>query len=491
MLVVGAIRVQSSKTEELSNGPLYAEFISGNSMKPERDINMLKKFLKIFLAILGVVLISYIVLAIMNRDEREIVRGNRMIRTPETIEQAIVSAPIEPITKGEADWICWRGINGDGRSGVSGIKTDWSDGLTKIWRIDFLCQGEDSATWSAPVIQGNRLVVCGRDDVNDIVFCLNPENGGLIWKQTYLSKTSTNYGAGPRATPWIDDDRVYTFGRGGDLVCWNLLNGEKIWHRNVNDEGGEEPKYGHSSSPLVTDSFIIVKGGGTALTIAYDKMNGDLIWKIGSGPAGYAAITTMEIEDEPVVLSLHGKGLAAITPKKGKELWDIEWKTRHKEKPTTPVVKDNLVFITCDTNDGGQVLKVSKSGAEVVWKSKVFSSHLSDPFLIDGHIYGYSGDGNQNKGVFKCVELETGVEKWSTKEIGWGTSVAVDNYLLCCDLKGNLFLIKPDPEKFVKVTSMPKIWGKVRGWTWTIPVLANGKLYLRFKQSLMCFNIKG
>lgn len=452
---------------------------------------MFKKIVKIFQAILGVVLIGYIVVAVMNREKREISRSNETILTPVIMEQDIVSAPIEPITRGESDWICWRGIHGDGRSHVSGIKTDWSDGLTKIWRIDFLCQGKESATWSAPIVQGNRLVVCGRDDVNDMVFCLNPEDGGLIWKQAYPAKTAAvNYGAGPRATPWIDDDRVYTFGRGGDLVCWNLLNGEKIWHKNVNDEGGEEPGAGHSSSPLVTDSLIIVKGGGRALTIAYDKMNGDLIWKTGKGPAGYAAMAMMEIEGEPVVLSFHAKGLVAITLKEGKELWNVEWETRYDEKPTTPVINDNLVFITCG-DGGGQLLKVSKSGAEVVWKNKIYSSHHSDPFIIDGHIYGYSGYGNQNKGVFKCIELETGIEKWSTNEMGWGTSVAIDDYLFCCDIKGNLFLIKPDPEKFVKITDLPKIWGKVRGAIWTIPVLANGKLYLRFKQSLMCFNILG
>ena len=87
---------------------------------------MLKKILKIFLVILGIVLIGFIVFAIMDRERREIMRSNRTIQTPEIMEQDIVSAPVEPITKGEADWICWRGINGDGRSNVSRIKTDWS-----------------------------------------------------------------------------------------------------------------------------------------------------------------------------------------------------------------------------------------------------------------------------------------------------------------------------------------------------------------------------
>jgi outer membrane protein assembly factor BamB len=240
----------------------------------------------------------------------------------------------------------------------------------------------------------------------------------------------------------------------------------------------------------VTDSLVIVNGGGTARTIAFDKMNGDLAWKSGSGPAGYAAITTMDIEGEPVILSFHGKGLAAITLKEGRELWNVYWVNKHLINATTPIQKDNLVFITSGEGTGGEVLRVSKSGAEVIWKNGLFATLHSDAFIIDGHIYGYAGDSLQNKGAFKCVELETGIEKWSTNEIGWGTCVAVEDYLLCCDVKGSLFLIKPDPEKFIKITALPKIWGKIRGATWTIPVLANGKLYLRFKQKLMCFNIK-
>jgi outer membrane protein assembly factor BamB len=453
---------------------------------------MFKKKLRIFLVILGVVLIVAIVLAVMNFEKYDLIHRSDYVQTSTTTEHDIVLSQMEPITKGVSDWICWRGINGDGRSGVSGIKADWSDGLEKEWEIDYLCQGKESATWSAPVVQGNRLVVCGRDDVNDMVFCLNSENGGLIWKQTYSAETAdTNYGAGPRATPWIDDDRVYTFGRGGDLICWNLLNGEMIWHKNVNHEGGEEPTAGHSSSPLVTDSLVIVNGGGTARTIAFDKMHGDLVWKTGSGPAGYAAMAMMEIEGEPVVLSFHGKGLAAITLKEGKQLWNVEWETYGDENATTPVTKDNLVFITSGSQTGGEVLRVSQSGAEVIWKNKLIASLHSDPFIIDGHIYGYDGSSTQNKGFFKCVELETGVEKWSTKEMGWGTCVAVDDYLLCCDVKGSLFLMKPDPEEFVKVASIPRIWGRVKGGTFTVPVLANDKLYLRFRQSLMCFNIKG
>ena len=73
--------------------------------------------------------------------------------------------------------------------------------------------------------------------------------------------------------------------------------------------------------------------------------------------------------------------------------------------------------------------------------------------------------------------------------MGWGTCVFADGYLLCLDIKGNLFLMKPDPDKFVKISELRNALGKVKGPVWTKPVLANGRLYLRFKQRLVCYDI--
>jgi len=49
--------------------------------------------------------------------------------------------------------------------------------------------------------------------------------------------------------------------------------------------------------------------------------------------------------------------------------------------------------------------------------------------------------------------------------------------------------MKPGPEKFVLVTEMVEALGKVRGPVWTIPVAANGRLYLRFKQRMVCYDL--
>jgi outer membrane protein assembly factor BamB len=257
----------------------------------------------------------------------------------------------------------------------------------------------------------------------------------------------------------------------------------------VTSEGGKEPTWGHCSSPLIWANQVLVQGGGSGRTIAYDKKTGDVLWKSGQGPAGYAALNTIDIEDKPAVLAFHGKGLAALDITTGTELWNMPWETDYDVNATTPIVFENKVFITSGYGTGCQLLVIDPSSAEILWRNESFSSIHSDPYVIDGYLYGYSGDSYQNKGAFKCLDLSTGLEKWATNEIGWGTCIYVDDHLLCCDIKGNIFLIKPNPEKFIKITEVKGALGNVKGPVWTMPVIANGLLYLRFKQRLVCYNL--
>ncbi len=209
-----------------------------------------------------------------------------------------------PLEKGQTDWPCWRGPQGDGQSLVTGIKMDWSQGLERLWQVDFLCQGSDAVTWSAPVVQGNRLVVPGRGQGVDLAFCLDPATGALIWVGTYEARARSGHGPGPRATPCIDEDRVYTFGRSGDLVCWSLQDGRLLWRHNVREVGGQEPLWGHACSPLIYRDRVIVQGGGSALVVAYDKMTGALVWKSLEGQAGYASCVLQGAPEPRVLLAV-------------------------------------------------------------------------------------------------------------------------------------------------------------------------------------------
>ena len=413
--------------------------------------------------------------------------AERLVGSRQTIPQAVPTPP--PVAAGQADWPCWRGPAADGKSPVTGIRQEWSGGLTKRWEVRFLCQGTHTATWSSPVVCGNRLVVLGRDKNNDLVFCLDARTGDLIWYKSYRAKVGSSHGPGPRATPFVDQDRVYTFGRGGDLACWRLLDGELLWKRDVEDAGGKEPTWGHSTSPLVYEDRVFVQGGGRALVLAYDKMTGRLLWKSMEGPAGYAALALLKEESAVSLLTFHGTGLACLNVADGAVRWTTPWKTAYNVNATTPLVAGTTVFITSGYNTGCQALRVQDNQVQPLWRSKVIASHHSDPIILDGFLYGYSGQSEQNEGWFKCVELETGRERWRTNAIGWGTTVFVDSHLLCMDIRGNLFLIKPDPDKFEKVAELNAALGEVTHPAWTIPVVANGRLYLRYMQRLICYDL--
>ena len=399
------------------------------------------------------------------------------------------SESIPPVTTGDADWTHWRGANFEGKSATIGIQTDWSDGLNKLWSVNYLCQDKGTAAWSSPVIQGNRLVVPGRDEKNDLVFCINTETGDLIWKGSYEAEASSSHGPGARATPFISDGKVYTFGRSGDLVCWQLEDGKMMWRKNVKDEGGVEPQWGFSTTPLVLDNKVIVQGGGKALVLAYDKMTGDVIWKSMEGDAGYAAAIPMTIDNEVKLLIYHASGLSCLNASDGKSLWTVPWPTDYGVNATTPIISNDIVFHSSGYEMGCQAIKVTGNGYDVLWKSNLLEAQHSDPILIEGYLYGYSGESSRNTGQFKCIELATGKEMWSTGEVGQGTATFADGHIICLDIKGNLFLVKPDPSQFIKAGEIKQAVKDVKNPAWTVPVIANGKLYLRYLQQLVCYSL--
>jgi outer membrane protein assembly factor BamB len=280
------------------------------------------------------------------------------------------------------------------------------------------------------------------------------------------------------------------------LACWRLLDGELLWKQNVRDAGGKEPTWGHSASPVVYEDKVIVQGGGRALVVAYDKMTGRLLWKSMEGKAGYAALVLLKTENAVVgannhspLLVFYGTGLACLDPAEGAVLWTLPWKTSYDVNATTPIVAGTTIFITSGYNTGCQALKFQNDQVLPLWRSKVIASHHSDPIILDGFLYGYSGQSDQNNGYFKCVELETGREKWRTGAVGWGTTTYVDGHLVCMDIKGNLHLVKPNPDKFEKVSQFPGALGEVADPAWTLPVVANGRLYLRYMQRLVCYDL--
>lgn len=381
------------------------------------------------------------------------------------------------------DWPCWRGPNGDGTSNLKGIKKNWGAGLKKLWDVSALGEaGKSAAAWSAPSVKGNRLVVDAREGKNDLLFCFDADKGTPVWKKSFAAPGGGSWGKGPRATPCIDGDKIYTYSRGGMLNCWNLADGKKVWTQTT----GQEPKWGHSSSPFILGNLVIVQGGKGTIVSAFNKTTGAPAWKGPGGAPSYAAVMKADVGGRTQLVVFAAKAVVGVDPASGRQLWSHPWKTSYDVNATTPAVANGVLFISSGYGSGCAALSLTGTGVKQIWRSKVIASHHSDPVIDKGAIYCYSGQSTSNKSL-KCVDLQTGALKWDAgPAAGWGTLVAVDGHLLCLTNRGKLVLVQIRPDKFTKVAEFQAIKGNP---VWTVPVVANGKVYVRFQNKLACYDL--
>ncbi|OVE74358.1 hypothetical protein BVX93_00155, partial [bacterium B13(2017)] len=367
-----------------------------------------------------------------------------------------LSKSIPELQSGEFNWPSWKGENNDNSVTFTELQTNWQNGLKKLWEIKYLCKGKKSVTWSCPVIKGNRLIVPGRHDDKDYVFCLNPENGTLLWYNSYEAPPGTSsYGEGPRATPLIDEDRVYTLSRGGLLHCYSLFDGKKIWGRDLVKLGGKIPIWGFASSPFVYKDKLLVPVGESTLLVALNKFNGDIIWKTESGSISYSTPTVFK----DTIIYLGGKALYGFNPDDGKTLWQTPWVTSNDINICTPVIveKENIIIISAWYKKGIEAVTVKEYDPQILWKNNNLEAHQTDPFVLDKYIYGYSGMSAHNKDDFKCLDLFTGEEKWSTTDFGSGQFIYIKPYFLSLDIKGNLYLIKFDSKGYEIISKINEL----------------------------------
>ncbi len=413
----------------------------------------------------------------------------KMNDTPAGLEPAKVLPVVRPDSSG---WPAWKGPYGNNHSAFTDIITDWSDGLELRWKVEDLCRGEKSVTWSCPAVSGNHLVVPGRHDSTDVIFCLDPQSGDLLWyRKMHAPVNNSSYGEGPRATPTIDGDRVYTVSRGGLLHCLRLVDGSVLWKRNYVEMGAATPQWGFAGSPVVFDQTLIVQVGEKALVFGLNKFTGETVWQSGPAPNSYATPVIIQKENGPALLALGGQSFFGIDPKNGSNLWEIPWEIKNNINICTPLYSQQhkIAVISSWYNKGTAAVGIEKETAKILWHSNALQAHQCDPIILGDYLYGFSGMSAHNWGKFKCLDLLSGKEKWSTSELGSGQCIYIGPYLLSIDIKGGLYLSRPSPEGLTIVTAIQNLIETDNARFWTKPVVAGGNLYLRYANRLYCYRL--
>ena len=384
------------------------------------------------------------------------------------------------------DWPQWRGPNRDGISLEAGWSTNWpKEGLKELWKAEI-----GTGYGSVAVSQG-RLFVMGNAAEQDTVYCLDASTGKEIWKHTYAcAAKDPSWYHGTRCTPSVDGDRVYTVSRQGHLFCLAAATGQVKWARNfTNDFRAQVPFYGYALSLLVGGEFVIVEPAAPgASVVAFDKHSGKVVWQAGSDPASFSSPVAFDLNGERCVVVFTAAGPVGRRVKDGTELWRYVWKTNPEIHAATPIVQGTRVFISSGYGAGCASIDVSATPPKTIWKNKTMRNHFSTCVLWKEHLYGF------DETTLKCLDFATGEVKWEEKKYGKGTLMGADDRLLVYSQRGELGLVEATPARYKELAFIQAIKvreeypGKAEKQTWAVPVLANGRIYCRSQDDLVCLN---
>ena len=374
------------------------------------------------------------------------------------------------------DWPHWRGPKRTGISEEKGWKSKWPSGGPKIlWRAQV------GIGYSAFSVADGRAYVTGNNGGEDTVFCFDAESGKEIWKHTFTEPLASDaYTGGTSATPTIAGGMVYSISKSGKAFCFRADTGKIVWQKDLRAEGYAKPRWGFAGSPVVIGTTVVLNVGTYGL--ALEAASGKEVWSTGKGASGYATAVPYKAGKALVVFS--AKGLAGVDAASGKVLWKHGWKTSYDVNAADPIIvgKDR-VFVASGYRTGCALLKIGRGGVSEVWANKSLRCKTNGGVMFKGYVYA-----TDQTGRLKCVDLKSGKIAWAERGFGMGGVMIADGKLIVLSEKGELSVAPASPKGYQPTARAQVLSG---GRCWTVPVLANGRIYGRNSSgAAVCVDVK-
>ncbi|MBM3783784.1 MAG: polyvinylalcohol dehydrogenase [Acidobacteria bacterium] len=382
-----------------------------------------------------------------------------------------------------ANWPQWRGIARDGRSAETGLLRTWPAGGPKqVWRVESVGAG-----YSSYAVANGKLYTQGQKDGAQWVMALDANTGKTVWQTKAGTEFPQDRGPGPRGTPTLDGDTLYALSADGTLVSLQAETGKKNWELPVLDKfSGRQIHWGLSESPLVDgDRLIVQPGGQENSVVALDKKTGRPLWHIGGYPAGYSSAIAFDFGGLRNLVVFTGRGAVGINAANGWKLWEYVKVSNRTANVATPLYHNGHVFLSSDYGTGCALLKLEKKGegisASEVYFNKDMRNHYCSCVLLDKHVYGFSS------GILTAMDLMSGEVAWKERSVGKGQLILADGLLYLQGETGAVALAEATPSAYKEISRFDI--GRAEYPVWTLPVLANGKLYLRDQSKLLCYAV--
>lgn len=325
------------------------------------------------------------------------------------------------------DWPGWLGASRDGVYRETGIVESIPDsGLPVKWRTAI------AGGYAGPAVADGKVFVFDYQQesgelVNDPnaraklggaerLQALDVHSGEKIWEYSYRRDYEISYPAGPRATPTIDDGKVFLLGAEGDLTCLSAADGTLIWHRNLpSDFDAEVPTWGFAAHPLIDGELLYTMVGGKGQgVVAFEKSTGQVRWKSLDAQAGYCAPRIIHSGGRRQLIVFHPEAVVALDPASGDEFWNIPIKPSYEMSIAQPMVEGDRMYVSAIHTEAVMIgLGADAPTATELWRGEAKNAvHCNNapPMFVDGVIYG----ADCLQGSLIAVDATNGDRLWET-----------------------------------------------------------------------------
>src|SRR5262249_54911690 len=225
---------------------------------------------------------------------------------------------------------------------------------------------------------------------------------------------------------------------------------------------------------------------------AFARIRGKVLWKTADGESSYSPPLPATLAGRNYSLFLPRARLLGIEPASGKILFQYPFRPpmRNSVTAATPVIVDDLIFLSASYGTGALLLKLEGNSLQKVWESdEALSNHYATSVYHDGFLFGIHGrtdPGFQPPASLRCIEWKTGKLVWEQPDFGAATLILAGGQLLILTERGELIRAPASASGFKSSARAQIMPNQVRAH----PALADGLFYARSKDKLACFNLK-
>jgi outer membrane protein assembly factor BamB len=270
--------------------------------------------------------------------------------------------------------------------------------------------------------------------------------------------------------------------------------------------------------------LIVASQAPEAGVVAYNKLNGNVVWKTPNlGNESYASPAVVKIDGKDHIVMVisstnpighrelpQTKGkIAGLDPATGKLLWEFNDWVCHISVPSAVDAGNNKVLVAGGYENGVVMIKVEKKadgsyGTTQLFMHNDFGEHTKPPIMYNGYFYGQFSTNSKREGLV-CMDMD-GKVLWKTMRapaFDKGSMILADGVILATDGKSSLYVIEPSPTGFKPLATAEVLkpagsadsnqtapTGMGGGsQNWAPMALADGKVLIRDQSRLVCVKV--